>query len=54
MQSGDAHVTGALWMKECEHMLKKEDEYWAMIPAAGVDGVEAAAPIPEDCDSEDD
>ena len=54
MQSGDAHVSGKLWVKVRNHVLKKEDEYWAMVPAAGVDGVEDAAPIPEDFDSEDD
>jgi hypothetical protein len=54
LQSRDAHVSGKLWVKVRNHVLKKEDEYWAMMPPAGVDGVEAAAPNPEDCDFEDD
>ena len=54
LRSRDAHVSGELWVKVRNHVLKKEDEYWAMIPAAGVGGVEDAAPIPEDCDSDGD
>ena len=54
LQSRDAHVSGELWVKVRNHVLKQEDEYWAMVPPEEHSAMAAAAPIPERCDSDDD